>query len=379
MPRFSFDDYKNIFEGAIKRYGEDKFFAGLIQQRGLPEFPSEEGNVAIIGIRHEGKRKEFRDDTANDTVALVYFDEHGNKKVSEYVGTTEPGLTPGQNKLGLFKLSPGFYYFKLGKHHQKNPCLVQDCAVVGERAKPGKDWDETDEVTWQITDGSLHIHAGIRNLNHVGNWSEGCTVIAGDWGGKPWNEFFGVARKATNFPIPYVLVKEADIADLIALGQSKGSNGSNGSVAPVAVPRPVPVDGVGVAVAAPVAVTAVPDEVRASVSTPPVASGDTASAPLPRLMPDAPSAPSVPKSDAAPVQASTGSTKRTNATIVGIAIAAIAGIKGFVNDNPVMSAVIIVAVVAAVIWLITWYIHVQRDLDKKRMELAADPTKNTVR
>ncbi|MBC7932831.1 MAG: hypothetical protein H7Z38_19900 [Rubrivivax sp.] len=34
---------------------------------------------------------------------------------------------------------------------------------------------------------------------------------------------------------------------------------------------------------------------------------------------------------------------------------------------------------AAVIWLVTWYIHIQRDLDKKRMEMAADPTKNNMR
>ncbi|HEV7892538.1 MAG TPA: hypothetical protein VGP08_18135 [Pyrinomonadaceae bacterium] len=372
MPRFSFDDYKNMFEGAIKKYRGDKFFANLIQQRGQPEFPSEEGNVAIIGIRHEGKRKDFRDDTANDTIALVYLDEHGNKKVSEYVGTTEPGLTAGQNKLGLFKLSPGFYYFKLGKHHQKNPCLVQDCAVLGERAKPGKDWDETDEVTWQITDGSLHIHAGIRNLNHVGNWSEGCTVIAGDWPGKPWNEFFGIARKATNFPIPYVLVKEADAADLIALGQSKGSNGSNGSAA---APQHVTVDGVGVAVAAPVATA--PDEARAAVAPPP----PTVAPPPPTVATTPPPPPTVAaqESSGKVVQASTGSSKRTTATIAGVAVAAVAGIKGFLDANPVTSALIIIAVVAAVIWLITWYIHVQRDLDKKRMELAADPGKKNVR
>lgn len=379
MPRFSFDDYKNMFEGAIKRYGDNDFFAGLIQQRGQPEFPSEPGNVAIIGIRHDGKRKEFRDDAANDTVALVYFDEQGNKKVSEYVGTTEPGLTPGQNKLGLFKLSPGFYYFKLGKHHQKNPCLVQDCAVLGERAKPGVDWDETDKTTWQITDGSLHIHAGIRNLNHVGNWSEGCTVIAGDWVGKPWNEFFGVARKATNFPIPYVLVKETDAADLIALGQSKGSNGSNGSAAAVAASQTVTVGGGGMAVAAPAAVVTVPEEVRAAVAPPPptVAPLTPTVAPPPPTV--APPPPTAAAGQGEVVQASTGSNKRMGATVVGVVVALIASIKGFMETNAVASALIIIGVVVAVVWLLSWYIHAQKDLDKKRMEIAADPTKRDVR
>ncbi|HKG11935.1 MAG TPA: hypothetical protein VKB12_01295 [Pyrinomonadaceae bacterium] len=385
MPKFSFEQYKNIFEEAIRKYEGNKFFADLKRQRGLPDFPSDPDTVAIIGIRHEGKKTGFREDTADDIIVLVRIDARGNKLASEYVGTTEPGLFSGGNALGVFKLLPGFYYFKLGKHHGKNPCLVQDCAVLGERAKEGKDWDETDETTWQITDGSLHIHAGIKNLNHVGNWSAGCTVIAGGWEGKAWAEFFSACRKATNFPIPYVLVREADIPELLASAKSRaasGANGANGTQA-AAAPQTIIDDGGGVDAPTPPKSDDVSpaDEARAPVAAAvaDVAPPPPTAAPLPRLMPDEPRTTSVPESQAAPVQASTGSTKRTNATIVGVAVALIAGIKGFMESNPVMSAVIIIAVVAAVIWLITWYIHVQRDLDKKRMELAADPGKKPVR
>lgn len=378
MPKFSFEQYKSIFNEAIRKYEGNAFFANLKQQRGLPDFPADPGNVAILGIRHEGKKTRFREDTADDTIALVRLDERGNSLVSEYVGTTEPGLFSGGNAMGVFKLSPGFYYFKLGKHHGTNPCLVQDCAVLGERAKEGKDWDETDETTWQITDGSLHIHAGIKNLNHVGNWSAGCTVIAGGWEGKAWAEFFNACRKATNFPLPYVLVREGDIPELLASAQSRAENGSNGTQA-AAAPQTIIDDGGSADAPTPSeSDDARPaDEARAPVAgvappTPPVA-------PLPRPMPGEQRTTSVPESQPAPVQASTGSTKRTNATIVGVAVAAIAGVKGFMDANPVTSALLIIAVVAAVIWLITWYIHVQRDLDKKRMELAADPNKQTVR
>ena len=62
--------------------------------------------------------------------------------------------------------------------------------MLGERAKKGVDYDETDEMTWELTDGSLHIHAGIGNVQKVGMWSAGCQVIAGGWEGKPWGEFF---------------------------------------------------------------------------------------------------------------------------------------------------------------------------------------------
>lgn len=386
MPKFSFDQYKSIFNEAIRKYEGNAFFVNLKQQRGLPDFPSDPDTVAIIGIRHEGKKARFREDTADDTIALVRIDSRGNKLVSEYVGTTEPGLFSGGNAMGVFKLSPGFYYFKLGKHHGKNPCLVQDCAVLGERAKEGKDWDETDETTWQITDGSLHIHAGIKNLNHVGNWSAGCTVIAGGWEGKAWADFFGACRKATNFPIPYVLVREADIPELLEAAQSSasaGSNGSNGTQA--AAPQTIIDDGGGADSPTPSEADDVSpaDEVRASgsgtvgdVAPTTVATPAPAAAPPPAVAPPHTVAQ---ESSGEVVQASTGSSKRTTATIAGVAVAAVAGIKGFLDTNPVTSAIIIIAVVAAVIWLITWYIHVQRDLDKKRMELAADPDKKNVR
>jgi predicted chitinase len=638
MSKYSFDQYKLIFEGAIKKYEGNTFFRSLIDQRGQPAFPSEPGEVAIVGIRHAGARKQGRDDVANDTVALIYIDDQGNKKGIEYVGTTEPGFFEGGNAQGVFTLSPGFYWFKLGKHHGVNPCLVQDCAVIGERAKLGAEINETDEVTWKITDGSLHIHAGIKNLQHVGNWSAGCTVIAGGWEGKAWAEFFGVCRKATNFPIPYVLVKEADVPALLSpqtngatgatgANGSNGANGANGSsasttVSDVAVkeagtddftvPAKSEVDTI-LPQAAAAAQQAAPSrfnheafwgEYRKGLKTlgegvqqaevehvenilnrasgdarirnlsqlaymmttarwetdrfralyergsdkylsqyqgkggntrpgdykryrgtgyvhltfrdnfrnaglklgaplednpalaadqhwayeimvrghlegwftakklgdyvndstrdfrnarkvinpgelkiadnaraiPPASrtprqkqcvealdtqvewagmierclkAAEAAASPVPeaappdavegeepseelRVLKPSPeelteSAPALGAGDAAQtqtpapapqagvVQASTGSVKRRNATIGAALVAAAAGVKGLVVDNPVISTVIILSVLGAVIWLVTWYIHVQRDLDKKRMEIAADPSNNKVR
>lgn len=375
MPKFSFEQYKSIFNEAIRKYEGNAFFANLKQQRGLPDFPVDPGNVAIVGIRHEGKKTRFREDTADDTIALVRLDERGNSLVSEYVGTTEPGLFSGGNASGVFKLSPGFYYFKLGKHHGVNPCLVQDCAVLGERAKEGKDWDETDETTWQITDGSLHIHAGIKNLNHVGNWSAGCTVIAGGWEGKAWAEFFSACRKATNFPIPYVLVKEADIPELLAAAQSRGANGSNGSNGSqaAAAPQTIIDDGGGADAPTPSESSAVSPAVEARAPIADVAPPPPTVAPAPTVAP-------LPNASSGEVtQASTGSNKRMGATIVGVVVALVASIKGFMETNPIASALIIIGVVAAVVWLLSWYIHAQKDLDKKRMELAADPNKKTVR
>ena len=215
--RYTFQDYRRIFDGAVARYETQPFFAGLIQQRGRPAFPSAARQVALFGIRRKGPLTDFRENTADDTVSLVRLDDSGTPQVFEYIGTTESGLFPEViNQEGDFKMLPGFYFFRKGLHHGTNPCLVQACAVVGERALKGQPYDETDDKTWQIIDGTLHIHAGINNPQNVANWSAGCQVIAGGWGGKAWTEFYKNCDRATNLPIPYVLVNEADVPGFLA-------------------------------------------------------------------------------------------------------------------------------------------------------------------
>jgi hypothetical protein len=218
MSKYTFEQYRQIFDGVIRKYEGQDFFVKLIETVGKPAFPSAPRDVAAIGIRREGKEKEFRENTADDTISLVRIDSDGLQQVYEYAGTTESGLFKEViNPEGDFKMSPGFYFFKHGIHHGKNPCLVQAGAVLGERAKKGKAYDETDSKTWQITDGSLHIHAGIMNKENVGNWSAGCQVIAGGFSGKEWTEFYKNCQMATNLPIPYLLVNETDIPELLGV------------------------------------------------------------------------------------------------------------------------------------------------------------------
>jgi len=216
MSKFTFEQYSQIFNGAIAKYEGQDFFAKVIQTFGKPAFPSSARDVACIGVRHDGKEVQFRENTADDTISLVRIDSDGLPQVYEYAGTTESGLFKEVvNPEGDFKMSPGFYFFKHGIHHGKNPCLVQASDVLGERAKKGKDYDDTDDKTWQITDGSLHIHAGIMNPENVGNWSAGCQVIAGGWDGKAWTEFYKYCKMATNLPLPYVLVNDTDLPEFL--------------------------------------------------------------------------------------------------------------------------------------------------------------------
>lgn len=213
---YTFEEYRRLFDGAVAKYEGQEFFSNLAAAHHRPAFPSAKREVAIFGIRHEGKATKFRENTADDVIGLARLDSDGLPQAYQYTGTTEPGLFDKViNPLGDFKMVPGFYFFKMGIHHGKNPCLMQDGPVLGERAKKGVDYNEADDQTWQITDGSLHIHAGIGNVESVGMWSAGCQVIAGGWEGKGWNEFFKYCKIATNMPIPYILVNEADVPALM--------------------------------------------------------------------------------------------------------------------------------------------------------------------
>ena len=215
--KFTFDQYSRIFTAAVAEHVSQPFFAKLIETHSRPAFPADRRQVALFGIRHEGKTVSGRENQADDVIGLARLDSDGLPQVHEYVGTTESGLFKQViNPEGDFKMLPGFYFFKHGLHHGKFPCLVQAGPVLGERAKKGKDYDETDDKTWQIDDGTLHIHAGITNVENVGNWSAGCQVVAGGWEGDAWKEFYGHCKLATNLPLPYLLVNEADIPRLLS-------------------------------------------------------------------------------------------------------------------------------------------------------------------
>ena len=75
------------------------------------------------------------------------------------------------------------------------------------------------------------------------------------------------------------------------------------------------------------------------------------------------------------LQASVGEMKRVYALVTGLVATWAGGVYGFVKSNPW----VIIALIAGVVVLVVFYIHVQRDLDKERMRLAADPNSENVR
>jgi predicted chitinase len=78
------------------------------------------------------------------------------------------------------------------------------------------------------------------------------------------------------------------------------------------------------------------------------------------------------------LQASVGGLKRVWAFVagmVGVVLTGLGGVLGFLKENPAVTIALIVGIVALVIF----YIHVQHDLDKERMRLAANPNAENVR
>jgi hypothetical protein len=215
MSKFTFEQYRSIFTRAVDQNKSVPFYASLITAHGAPQFPDQGSGVAVIGVRHDGQHvTDHRENTADDTIVLCRASASGDE-VFEFAGTTESGkFTQVENPLGDFKLFPGFYFFQKGVHHGTHACLVQAGPVRGQRAPKHQDF----KGDFTITDGSLHIHAGILNLNNVGNWSAGCQVIAEGWNGKPWTTFWAnitAAASAGQKVFPYVLVNDSDIAALL--------------------------------------------------------------------------------------------------------------------------------------------------------------------
>ena len=75
------------------------------------------------------------------------------------------------------------------------------------------------------------------------------------------------------------------------------------------------------------------------------------------------------------LQASVGEARRLYAFVIGLIATGAGGVFGFVKNNPW----VIIALIVGVVVLVVFYIHVQRDLDKERMRLAANPGAENVR
>ncbi len=171
-----------------------------------------EDGYNLIGLRClDYETREIVENTWNawnDTLAVVWLDAAGTKRVVEYQGTCDPGKhsktahEDGEdaNPNGLAHLCDGQWEYECGYHHGSYPCLVQKEDVTVWRSQFGDDgWaNNTFEEGEQTDTGifGINIHASKDNSSGVYNWSAGCQVFRSSKGaGTRYAEVMGSGTK----------------------------------------------------------------------------------------------------------------------------------------------------------------------------------------
>lgn len=170
------------------------------------KFDSRPEQRNIVGVRGwmNGHPVDNVKDQYNDTLAVLWEDKLGKDHVHKYNATVDPGRFPQYyNPAGDANLMAGQYDYVLGDH-KGHTALNQDQAV--------KVWrDGNKDGVRQKNEGTdtgwfgINVHAGGAEAN-VSNWSAGCQVIRGGWGGEPWQDFIGQMRADPDHRYKYTLI-----------------------------------------------------------------------------------------------------------------------------------------------------------------------------
>jgi hypothetical protein len=159
-------------------------------------------------------------DWYDDTLLLVSVDTQGVGSVRAWLGTTQPGRTPTlhpKNKNGCAHLVYGAHEYVRGKHKGN--------AALRGRNEVNRVWRDTNknglqDATDVLDEGpfGINIHAGGRQRNLVGDFSEGCLNVFGGtaipWDSPNWVGFRDAVYSHLTPParsIPLVLWRFSDL------------------------------------------------------------------------------------------------------------------------------------------------------------------------
>jgi len=223
-----------------------EYYERLVKKR-FGVFREGADEINIIGIRgmQYGKQVSNVVGQSNDTIAIVWRDEDGNRHVREFTGSVDPGIvkTP-MNPEGVAHIKDGSYVYKLGRHtHGKDfkelrelrdyaSALAQGPPLPGNVLpedivifKGDKTYDalrqasavtvyrDTDRIGQKghgyIEANEMKEHRGLFKINmHFSGpsnpRSQGCQVIPG---AREYVEFIRIIKQGTNTKaIPYTVV-----------------------------------------------------------------------------------------------------------------------------------------------------------------------------
>lgn len=156
-------------------------------------------NLNIFGIRDNNPVANKFD----DIIGLAYK-LNGDWQLKLYNATTDPGSYYMRDELldsrGVAILVPGQYRgaYKLGKHRNQYPALVQHKPLPVYRDKNRDDVHDFDPETIVTGMYGINIHRATANAKgksvQVDKWSAGCQVIAAN---DDWHEFYKTVMDAS--------------------------------------------------------------------------------------------------------------------------------------------------------------------------------------
>ncbi len=177
----------------------------------IGRFDSRRRAINLLGIRgyRDGRPVSNSPDRYNDTIAVIWRDAAGRKRVREFLASVDPGQYWTDNPMrsaGCAHLVDGQYRYKTGLHKGR-PGLVQAGPVTIWR-DGDRDHEQGAGETVETGYFGINIHdAGTGS--RVGKWSAGCQVVHGGRTGTAWQELLELADDHPTDTIYYTLVDRA--------------------------------------------------------------------------------------------------------------------------------------------------------------------------
>lgn len=139
----------------------------------------------------------------DDIIGVAFIDDSGLEQCFTFEATTDAGVSVLGNKYGgtngTLIMIPGQYYsmFKVGRHKNKYPALVQNISIEVIRDNNKDGMLDFDALARDFGMFGLNLHHANTNENfpsvNVDNWSWGCQVIRKI---DDWDFFWSVVKES---------------------------------------------------------------------------------------------------------------------------------------------------------------------------------------
>jgi hypothetical protein len=188
---------------------------------GKAKFEADAWKMNLLALRGwvDGQGKvDNADNKWNDTIYVAYLDGEGKRRCEAFISTTDPGHLKLEdlNPAGVAHLLDNQVRFKRGYHHRSKPSK----RIALQQYEPFYYWRSLDQHGERKGDEPISLafiginnHDAFQSGSTVGNSSEGCQVIKGDWTVAQVKRYFWLMSKDPTGVIKYTLRDGGDVPD----------------------------------------------------------------------------------------------------------------------------------------------------------------------